>query len=153
MRIVHKVYSLFPVPGTSPCQNRNAKHVSISLSTPASTQTDRQTDRHTDSAHITSASRDKHGEIQHGALRASLLATSRTVLYMDTACSHSQSAETRQFTPATLGSGPSDHYFRNVCLFVCLSVSLFVQSFSQPSLIRFRSNLDICYMSGSSCVP
>jgi len=48
-----------------------------------------------------------------------------------------------------IGSRPSDHYFRSVCLFVCL----FVQSFSQPSLIRFRSNLDICYMSGSSCVP
>ena len=44
---------------------------------------------------------------------------------------------------------PSDHYFRSVCLSVCL----FEQSFSQPSLIRFRSNLDICYMSGSSCVP
>jgi len=31
-----------------------------------------------------------------------------------------------------------DHYFRivSVCLFVCL----IVQSFSQPSLIRFRSN-------------
>jgi len=42
-----------------------------------------------------------------------------------------------------------DHYFRSVCLFVCL----FVYSFSQPSLIRFRSNLDICYVSGSSCVP
>jgi len=41
----------------------------------------------------------------------------------------------------------------SVCLFVCLFVYLFVQSFSQPSLIRFRSNLDICYMSGSSCVP
>ena len=27
-----------------------------------------------------------------------------------------------------------------VCLSVCLSVCLFVQSFSQPSLIRFRSN-------------
>ena len=36
---------------------------------------------------------------------------------------------------------------------VCLSVCLFVQSFSQPSLIRFRSNQDICYMPGSSCVP
>ena len=36
---------------------------------------------------------------------------------------------------------------------VGLSVCSFVQSFSQPSLIRFRSNLDICYMSGSSCVP
>ena len=35
-----------------------------------------------------------------------------------------------------IGSRPSDHYFRSVCLFVCL----FVQSFSQPSLIRFRSN-------------
>ena len=34
----------------------------------------------------------------------------------------------------------SDHYFRSVCWFVCLSVCLFVQSFSQPSLIRFRSN-------------
>jgi len=36
---------------------------------------------------------------------------------------------------------------------VCLSVCLFVRSFSQPSLIRSRSNLDICYTSGSSCVP
>ena len=34
----------------------------------------------------------------------------------------------------------ADHYFRSVCWFVCLSVCLFVQSFSQPSLIRFRSN-------------
>jgi len=41
----------------------------------------------------------------------------------------------------------------SVCLSVGFSVCLFVQSFSQPSLIRFRSNLDICYMSGSSCVP
>jgi len=48
-----------------------------------------------------------------------------------------------------IGSRPSDHYFRIVCWFVCL----FVQSFSQPSLIRFRSHLNICYMSGSSCVP
>ena len=39
-----------------------------------------------------------------------------------------------------LGSRPSDHYFRSVCLFVCLPVCLFVQSFSQLSLIRFRSN-------------
>ena len=52
-----------------------------------------------------------------------------------------------------IGSRPSDHYFRSVCWFVCLFVCLFVQSFSQPSLIRFWSNLDICYMSGSSCVP
>jgi len=36
---------------------------------------------------------------------------------------------------------------------VGLSVCLFVQSFSQPSLIRFRSNLDICDTSWSSCVP
>jgi len=35
-----------------------------------------------------------------------------------------------------VGSRPSDHYFRSVCLFVCL----FVQSYSQPTLIRFRSN-------------
>ena len=35
-----------------------------------------------------------------------------------------------------IGSRPSDHYFRSVCLFVCL----FVQSFSQPSSIRFGSN-------------
>ena len=35
-----------------------------------------------------------------------------------------------------IGSRPSDHYFRSVCLFACL----FVQSFSQPSVIRFRSN-------------
>ena len=52
-----------------------------------------------------------------------------------------------------IGSRPSDHYFRSVCLSVCLFVCLFVQSFSQPSLIRFRSHLDICCMSGSSCVP
>ena len=52
-----------------------------------------------------------------------------------------------------VGSRPSDHYLRSVCLSVCLFVCLFVQSFSQPSLIRFRSNYDICYMSGSSCVP
>jgi len=32
-----------------------------------------------------------------------------------------------------IGSRPSDQYFRCVCLFICL----FVQSFSQPSLIRF----------------
>ena len=40
-----------------------------------------------------------------------------------------------------IGSRPSDHYFRSVW-FVCLSVCLFVClcSFSQPSLIRFRSN-------------
>jgi len=48
-----------------------------------------------------------------------------------------------------IGSRPSDHYFRSICWFVCL----FVQSFSPPSLIRFRWNLDICYMSGSGCVP
>jgi len=36
----------------------------------------------------------------------------------------------------SFGSRPSDHYFRSVCLFVCL----FVQSFSQPPLIRFGSN-------------
>ena len=53
----------------------------------------------------------------------------------------------------TVGSRPSDHYFCSVCWFVCLFVCLFVQSFSQPSLIRFRSNMDICYMCGSSCVP
>ena len=47
---------------------------------------------------------------------------------------------------ANFGSRPNDHYFRNVCWFVCLSVSLFVclfvQSFPQlsPSLIRFRTN-------------
>jgi len=39
-----------------------------------------------------------------------------------------------------VGSRPSDHYFRSVCWFVYLCVCLFVQSFSQPSLIRFRSN-------------
>jgi len=37
-----------------------------------------------------------------------------------------------------VGSRPSDHYFRSVCWFVCLSVCLC--SFSQPSLIWFRSN-------------
>jgi len=50
-----------------------------------------------------------------------------------------------------IGSRPSDHYFRSVCWFVCLFVCLC--SFSQPSLIRFRSNLDICYIFGSSYVP
>ena len=32
-----------------------------------------------------------------------------------------------------IGSRPNDHYFRSVCLLVCL----FVRSFSQPSVIRF----------------
>jgi len=32
-----------------------------------------------------------------------------------------------------IGSRPSDHYFRSVCWFV----SVIVQSFSEPSLIRF----------------
>ena len=41
----------------------------------------------------------------------------------------------------------------SVCLSVCLFVCSFVQSFSQPSSIRFGSNQDTCYMSGSSCVP
>jgi len=53
------------------------------------------------------------------------------------------------FISCLIGSRPSDHYFRSVCWFVCL----FVQSFSQPSLIQFWWNLDIRYMSGSSCVP
>jgi len=44
-------------------------------------------------------------------------------------------------------------FVMSVGLSVCLFVCLFVQSFSQLSLIRFRSNLDVCYMSGSSCVP
>jgi len=44
------------------------------------------------------------------------------------------------------GSRPSDHYFRSVCWFVCLSVCLFMQSFSQPSLIRFRSNCCMLYV-------
>jgi len=48
------------------------------------------------------------------------------------------------------GSRPSDHYFRSVCLFVCLFVC---PEFFSACLIRFRSNLDICCMSGSSCVP
>ena len=43
---------------------------------------------------------------------------------------------TRRWINKFIGSRPSDHYFRSVCLSVCL----FVQSFSQPSLIRFRSN-------------
>ena len=55
----------------------------------------------------------------------------------------------RALFPRLVGSRPSVHYFRSVCLSVCL----FVQSFYQPSLIRCPSNLDICYMSGSSCVP
>jgi len=54
----------------------------------------------------------------------------------------------------SIGSRPSDHYFCSVCWTVGrLSVCLFVQRFSQPSLIRFQSNLDISYMAGSSCVP
>ena len=46
----------------------------------------------------------------------------------------------KRFRNDIFGSRPSDHYFRSVCWFVHLSVCLFVQSFSQPSLIRFRSN-------------
>jgi len=36
-----------------------------------------------------------------------------------------------------------------VTIIFVVSVCLFVSSFSQPSLTRFRSNLDMCYMSGS----
>jgi len=43
-------------------------------------------------------------------------------------------------TVLIIGSRPSDHSFRSVCLSVCLFVCLFVQSFCQPSLIRFGSN-------------
>jgi len=40
-----------------------------------------------------------------------------------------------------------------VTIIFVVSVCLFVQSFSQPSLIRFWSIWDTRYMSGSSCVP
>ena len=40
------------------------------------------------------------------------------------------------FRCVSVGSRPSDNYFRSVCLSVCL----FLQSFSQPSSIRFGSN-------------
>jgi len=65
-------------------------------------------------------------------------------------CPGSSTVLIKMFSSLNFGSRPSDHYFRTVCLSVCLFV---VQSFSQPSLIRFQSNLDICCMSGSSCVP
>jgi len=51
-----------------------------------------------------------------------------------------------------LGNSWTCFLVRVTIIFV-VSVCLFVQSFSQPSLIRFRSNLDVCCMSGSSCVP
>jgi len=52
------------------------------------------------------------------------------------------------------GSRPSDHYFCSVGWFVCLFVCLFVcAEFFSAVFDRFRSNLDICYVSGSSCVP
>ena len=67
----------------------------------------------------------------------------------DAVCWVTESASGLYKPVPDIGSRPSDHYFRSVCLSVCL----FVQSFSRPSLIRFRSNLDICYTSRSSCVP
>ena len=67
----------------------------------------------------------------------------------DVLCASSVQAFKRRLSLQNFGSRPSDRYFRSVCWLVCL----FVQSFSQPSLIRFRSNLAVCYMSGSSCVP
>ena len=45
-------------------------------------------------------------------------------------------AHLSNYCALVIGSRPSDHYFGSACWFVCL----FVQSFSQPSLIRFRSN-------------
>jgi len=42
-----------------------------------------------------------------------------------------------------IGSQPSDHYFRSVCLFVCAE---FFSAVFDPI------SMDICYMSGSSCV-
>jgi len=44
-----------------------------------------------------------------------------------------------------IGSRPSDHYFRSVCLFVCAE---FFSAVFDPI-----SDLDIYHMSGSSCVP
>ena len=41
------------------------------------------------------------------------------------------------YTHETIGSRPSDHYFRSVCLSVCLFVCA---EFFQPSSIRFGSN-------------
>jgi len=48
---------------------------------------------------------------------------------------------------ASIGSRPSDHYFRSVCLSVCL----FVQSFSQPSLcpLEYRG----CVTAGGWVTP
>ena len=46
---------------------------------------------------------------------------------------HPKRVLTSSFSPAIstfVGSRPSDHYFRSVCWFVCLSVCLFVQFFS-----------------------
>jgi len=63
------------------------------------------------------------------------------------------------YTKYIIGSRPSDHHLGSVrglsvrpsvCLFVCLFVCA---EFSKPSLIRSRSNQDICYTAGSSCVP
>jgi len=57
-------------------------------------------------------------------------------------CSRSNCTHYNVVSNLVVGSRPSDHYFRSVCWFVCLSVCLFVclYSFSQPCLIRFRSN-------------
>jgi len=93
------------------------------------------------------ATQQQFDEVFFGVRRRKVQSCS-VVLYTDIVI-HAKMNRARQdvWHFRVIGSPPSDHYFRS--LLVCL----FVQSFSQPSLIRFWSNLDICYMSGSSCVP
>jgi len=64
------------------------------------------------------------------------LPSSYTVLYymVSRICIYTVSNLVTHFAVFAIGSRPSDHYFRCVRLFVCS------YSFSQPSLIRFRSN-------------
>ena len=100
-------------------------------------QTDRQTDRQTDSS---------NRENVRTSQPTSHKLQTKTALWRERVRARSLAG------PASL----SLVHGQVTIIFVAsvgLSVCLFVQSFSQPSLIRFRSNLDICYMSGSSCFP
>ena len=90
----------------------------------------------------------RYGRLARRVLAWWLHWTQRWVYPTDRWYAYSQFNNVIRNLCTNFGSRPSDHYFRSVCLSVCL----FVQSFSQPSLIRFRWNLDICYISGSIVV-
>jgi len=64
---------------------------------------------------------------------------------------HISNESFRQLGRPLIGSRPCDHYFRSVCLSVCLFVCAeFFSAVFDPIWIKLEHML---HMSGSSCVP